>query len=158
MAGREASGFAASSADLFHDARVWTVAHDGARERVDGVHRLWEAVGARPPVRVGADEHDRLMALVSHLPQLTSNALVGVLVASGIEPTQLGPGGRAMTRLSASSPAMWRDLLGHARPELAEGLRALAESSERFADLLESGDVDTLATMMSRTAVWRRDQ
>ncbi len=157
MAGGEASGFAASSADLFHDARVWTVAHEGARDRVDGVHRLWEAVGGRP-VQVDANEHDQLMALVSHLPQLTSNVLVDVLVASGIEPDQLGPGGRAMTRLGASSPTMWRDLLEHARPELARGLRALAKSSERVAELIEAGDMDALASMMSRTTEWRRDR
>ncbi len=155
MAGREASGFAASTADLFVDTRVWTVADDSARARIDDVHRLWEAVGAKPE-HVDAREHDRVMALVSHLPQLTSNALAGVLADSGIAPSQLGPGARDMTRLGESSSAMWRDLLEHAPPELARGLRALAESSERLADLLESGDVDSIAATMSRTARWRR--
>ena len=155
MAGREASGFEASTADLFVDTRVWTVADDRARERIDAVHRLWAAVGAKPE-HVDAREHDRVMALVSHLPQLTSNALAGVLADSGIAPSQLGPGGRDMTRLSESSSAMWRDLLEHAPPDLARSLRALAESSERLADLLESGDVDSIAATMSQTARWRR--
>ena len=53
---------------------------------------------------------------------------------------------------------MWGDLLEHAPPELAEGLRALAASSQRLADLLESRDVDALEAMMSRTAEWRRER
>ncbi len=96
------------------------------------------------------------MALLSHLPQLTSNALADVLTDSGIASNQLGPGGRDMTRLCESSSAMWRDLLEHAPPELARGLRALAESCERLADLLDSGDVDSIVAQMSRTAQWRR--
>ena len=155
MTGREASGFAASRADLFVDTRVWTVADDRARERIDEVHRLWEAVRSKPE-HVDAREHDRVMALVSHLPQLISNALAGVLADSGIAPNQLGPGGRDMTRLGGSSSAMWRDLFEHSPPELARGLRALAESSERLAHLLESGDVDSIVATMSRTARWSR--
>ena len=155
MAGREASGFEASTADLFVDATVWTVADERARARIGDVHRLWEAVGAKPE-HVDAREHDRMMAFVSHLPQLTANALADVLADSGIVPSQLGPGGRDMTRLGQSSPAMWRDLLAHAPPELALGLRALGEASERLADLLESGDVDSIAATMNRTARWRR--
>ena len=155
MTGREASGFAASTADLFVDTKVWTVADDRARERIEDVHRLWEALGAKPE-HVDARVHDRLMALLSHLPQLTSNALADVLTDSGIASNQLGPGGRDMTRLCESSSAMWRDLLEHAPPELARGLRALAESCERLADLLDSGDVDSIVAQMSRTAQWRR--
>ena len=155
MTGSEASGFAASKAELYRDATVWTVAAPAAEDRLRRVHALWEAIGARP-ARTSAAEHDRLMGLASHLPQLAATALAGVLSEAGVPPGALGPGGRDMTRLAASSPTMWRDLLAHAPPEAAAGLRALAEAATVLADRMESGDVDAIEAAMERTAAWRR--
>lgn len=153
MAGGEASGFGASRADLFIGVRVWTVAERTAEERVPGVHRLWEAIGARPET-TDAETHDRLMALASHLPQLVSSALANVMEGAGVERDELGPGGRDMTRLAGSSVNMWRDLLACAPSELSGGLRALAEASERLADRLDAGDVDAIVEEMERGALW----
>jgi len=96
------------------------------------------------------------MARASHLPQLASNALATVMAEAGIEPGQLGPGGRDATRLAASGPGLWRDLFEHASPELAVGLHALAETAERIASLLESGDLDGLEELMQSTRAWRQ--
>lgn len=155
MAGSERSGFEASRPDLYAGAHVWTVASVEAGLRVGRVHALWRSVGARPEA-IDAEEHDRLMARVSHLPQLASNALASVLAAAGVEPAQLGPGGRDATRLAGSGPALWRDLFEHASPELAEGLRALADAAEHVADLLERGDLDGLEELMRSTRAWRQ--
>jgi prephenate dehydrogenase len=73
MAGSERSGFAASRAGLYRDARVWVAASPEAAGRVERVHDLWRAVGARPQ-EIDAERHDALMARASHLPQLASNA------------------------------------------------------------------------------------
>ena len=155
MAGSEESGFAASRAGLYRGARVWTVATRGAGERVPPVHALWRSLGASP-AEIDAEEHDRLMARVSHLPQLTANALACVLMESRVRPEQLGPGGRDTTRLAGSSAELWRDLLAHASPELAKGLRELSSTAGRFADMLERHDVDGLADMMRATRAWRQ--
>lgn len=155
MTGSEESGFGASRADLYEGARVWTVAHPAAAERVSDVHAFWGALGARPQA-IDAEEHDRLMALVSHLPQLASNVLAEVLADGAVLPGQLGPGGADMTRLAASNPSMWRDILGHASPELIDGLRALSAASARVADLLEQGDLDGVEELMSVTRRWSR--
>lgn len=155
MAGSERSGFEASRADLYEGARVWTVASPEAASRVGRVHALWTAVGARPET-IDAEEHDRLMALASHLPQLATNALASVLAGAGIAPEQLGPGGRDATRLAGSGPALWRDLFEHAAPELAEGLHALSDAAERIAKLLERGDLDGLEELMRSTRAWRQ--
>ena len=157
MAGSEDSGFGASSADLYRGARVWLVADAVAAERAERLSALWSALGARPGP-IGVEEHDRLMALASHLPQLTANVLVGVLADRDVSVDDLGPGGRDMTRLAESSPEMWRDLLAHATPELAAALRALAERSERVAGLVEERGLDALEDMMRRTRWWRRSQ
>lgn len=155
MAGGERSGFWASRADLFENARVWTVALEAPPERVALVERLWSAIGATPQA-IGAEEHDRLMALVSHLPQLLANALADVQEQQGIRAAQLGPGGEDMTRLAESNPEVWIELLEHAGPTLPGGLRGVARSADRLADLLEAGDLESVARVMSRTRAWKQ--
>lgn len=154
MAGREGSGFAVSSSDLFDGARVWIVADDSAEERCEAVRHLWASLGARPQ-RIDAVAHDALMALVSHLPQLAATALAEVLRGAGIPPEQLGTGGLDMTRLAASSEMMWTDILQHAGPELVSSLRELAESLEEIARHVESGEVETIRELLIRTKSWR---
>jgi prephenate dehydrogenase len=153
MAGTEESGFGASRADLYDGARVWTVADPSAGARVASVHALWRSIGARP-LAIDAREHDRLMALASHLPQLVSNALASVLADAEITPDDLGPGGSDMTRLAGSSPAIWHDLLEHAGPELAGGLDALADMSKRIAHMLRCRDLEAIGRLMDRTRAW----
>ncbi|NIP83489.1 MAG: prephenate dehydrogenase/arogenate dehydrogenase family protein, partial [Gemmatimonadetes bacterium] len=63
---------------------------------VAAVEGLWRAVGGRPR-RTTAEDHDRLLARISHLPQLAATALAGTLDRAGIEAEQLGPGGRDAT-------------------------------------------------------------
>jgi len=153
MTGSEESGFSASRPDLYQGARVWTVAHGSAQDRAERVGGFWRSVGARPAAIDPAD-HDRLMALASHLPQLVSNALAGVLSRYDVAPDQLGPGGVDMTRLAASSAGMWRDIFEHASPELVRGLDELAESVRRIADTLRKGDLETIERLMDETKRW----
>jgi prephenate dehydrogenase len=96
------------------------------------------------------------MSVASHLPQLAANALASVMKEAGIRPDQLGPGGLDATRLAASSPELWKDLLEHASPELIRGLRGLSEAADRLAGMLEEGDVEGVANMMRATREWRR--
>ena len=155
MAGSEASGFGASTPSLYRGARVWTVAWGDAKERVPRVHALWRSIGARP-AEIDAEEHDRLMSLASHLPQLAANALATVMMDAGIRPDQLGPGGRDATRLAASSAELWKDLLEHASPDLIRGLRELSGTAARIADMLDAGEVDAVADLMRTTKAWRQ--
>lgn len=160
MAGSEQRGFWASRSDLYQDARVWLcrAAHgdpippDASAARVTA---MWRGVGAEP-AWLSAPEHDRLMAVASHLPQLVSNTLALVMEDAGLSPDQLGPGGLDVTRLAASSPEMWRDLLVHADPALVAGLRDLARTAERLATHVDDGDVEAIERLMRRTRAWRR--
>ncbi len=156
MAGTEGSGFEASRADLYEDARIWLVADPEASPAGERVHQLWRDLGARPAF-TEAEEHDRLMAWVSHLPQLASNALARVLSDAGVAGTSLGPGGHTATRLAGSSPAVWRDILAYARPELGEALRALAAEMETIADLVDERDVQAIEERMRHTRAWRHE-
>lgn len=155
MVGGASTGFWTSRADLYQGARVWVVAGEASAAHRERVQLLWKAVGATTAA-IDADDHDRAMAVVSHLPQLVSNALAGVLAAEGVSASSLGPGGRDMTRLAASSPGMWLDLLGHSHPDLVKGLRAVASEADRIADYVETLDLAELSKVMKRTARWRQ--
>jgi prephenate dehydrogenase len=156
MAGGEGSGFAASSDGVFRDARVWLVRGEGATRAADRVERLWRALGATP-LWTDAVEHDRRMTWVSHLPQLVANGLAATLGAAGYTPSDLGPGGKDMIRLAASSPEIWRDILDASAPHLAGALEDVAVELEHMAAALESGDVSVVAALMARTKEWKED-
>lgn len=131
MAGRERSGFAASSPDLFRGCPWILTPSAPAARRV--VARLARDVGARP-VSVAEDAHDRAMAYLSHLPQIVAWALAAAARGDRVTARLLGlagPGFRDMTRLAASPRALWREVLaqnaaevGRARKDLMRALRA----------------------------------
>lgn len=154
MAGSQASGFGASRAGLYRGATVWLVCEDEGRRHLPSVEALWRGVGGEPSL-VEAQDHDRLMALASHLPQLVANGLASVLEDRGVLPRDLGPGGRDMTRLAASSTAMWRDLLDHAPRDLPAALHELSATLRTMAAALEEGRVAEVAAVMDRTRQWK---
>jgi prephenate dehydrogenase len=113
--------------DLF-ERRDWLIVPNGADEPdVERLSRFVRALGAVPR-RVHADAHDRVMAYVSHLPQLLATALMATAGdAVGREGLgQAGPGFADMTRLASSPPDIWRGILATNADYIAEALRALA--------------------------------
>lgn len=155
MAGGETVGFEGGRSDLFEGAQVWLCA-DSPRDpsRAARLEAFWRALRAYP-AWTEPDFHDRLMVQVSHLPQLVSNALALALEAAGLAPGDLGPGGQDMTRLAASGPRMWADLLEHTAPEAAGLLRELGAQVGELAARLEAGDVAAVSELMARTRGWR---
>jgi cyclohexadieny/prephenate dehydrogenase len=158
MCGGAEAGFAAGRADLYEGARVWVapglspgLAPEPSVVRVEA---FWRSVGGKP-ARIDADAHDRLMVEVSHVPQLTANALARLLAEADVAEDSLGPGGRDMTRLAASTPTMWRDLLAHAPDTLPRRLRALAAHLGTLAEMVEARDADGLDAWMAGTRAWR---
>jgi prephenate dehydrogenase len=125
MAGREVSGPAAASPGLFRGA-TWVVTTDGADEHdLRVVEELVELLGATP-VRMTAAEHDAAVARISHLPQLIAAALL--LNAAETEGAMdLAAGSfRDITRVAASDPALWVDLLALNRDEVVAASVELA--------------------------------
>jgi prephenate dehydrogenase len=153
MTGAEASGFAAARAGIYQGVPVWITDDTGDPEAHAAVAALWRAVGADPR-RVGAEAHDRRMVWASHLPQLASNALAGVLEEHGLARADLGPGGHDMTRLAASSPGVWLDLLDAAGPAVASALEELSRVLERLAADLREGRAADLEAFMDTTRRW----
>jgi len=103
MAGKESRGVEGAEADLFRGRPYVLVSRDAVLEE-------WiERIGARA-VFLGAAEHDRLVAIASHLPQVVSVALAS-LIGENDAAKVAGPGALDMTRLAMSSYDIWRDIL-----------------------------------------------
>jgi prephenate dehydrogenase len=155
MVGREGSGFRAADARLYDGAAIWLSASDRAAAPLrSAAEAFWSRIGARP-AWIEASLHDDRMVGASHLPQLTANALARVMAGRGLTPGDLGPGGLDMTRLAASSPVMWRDLLGESAPLVTRALESLSEEIDALRRMLEDGDLDALSDRMAETRHWR---
>ena len=126
-------------ADLF-DGRPWFLTNPDCPDAVSRASRLVEAFGARPVVLPDyGEEHDRLMAAVSHLPQVTATALMAIVArAAGAENLQwAGSGLRDTTRLASSQADVWEGVLASNSHELKPLIKYLASELASFADRLE---------------------
>lgn len=123
MAGKAHHGFEHSDARLF-EGRPWilTPDPDDPVEKLNTLHTLIESTGARLHL-MNPDDHDRTMAVASHLPQMLSTALM--LAAGDRANAVAGPALREMTRLAASPAALWNDLAKHGSGALIGELQTL---------------------------------
>lgn len=155
MAGREVSGPAAASASLFRGA-AWVVITDGASPGdLDRLEGIIGSLGASP-VRMSAVEHDDAVAVVSHLPQVLAAALVGEATE---HPAGLGLASgsfRDLTRVAASSPGLWSELLVRNGEPLANVLEAYAARLHRWADAVRSGQTETVGETLRNASEVRR--
>jgi len=112
-------------------------------------------VGATPR-RIGVAEHDRLLADVSHLPQITASALmhvVGQRVGEG-GLALAGRGLRDTTRLAASPADIWRDVAATNAPAVGAALDDLISVLQAVRDDLQGGD--TLQQVFDSAGRWKR--
>jgi prephenate dehydrogenase len=146
LAGRELGGFAAADAALF-EGRTWAIvpALDPAVQT--RLEALVTALGARPLIVTAAD-HDRLVAISSHLPQMLSVALGAELAAAGDADGRVydlcGPGMQSMLRLAHSDAALWGEIAQANATALAGALEALASTLLATAAGLQAGNIDSL--------------
>ena len=137
MAGKETRGAVAADGRLFQG-RTWVLTPDEPAELETPAaqqFRGWlERIGARLVV-LDSDEHDRIVSLTSHLPQLVSTALAA-MVGDVRRLEVSGSGLTDMTRLAASSYDLWRDILatntGHIERALAEYIQKLEHMRENL--------------------------
>ena len=142
LAGREVSGPRGAVADLFVG-RPWAVCPTGsaAPSAIADVAMLAVLCGAAP-IQVSPAEHDAAVALLSHLPQVVASALAGQLVGESPHDEELavelsGPGLADTTRLAASSPELWSDILTANAGYLVPHLRRLADELTALAGALD---------------------
>lgn len=156
MAGREVSGFAASDVDLFQGRRWFLVPTEHSTAVDLAALQSWVGgLGARA-MPVDAETHDRVMAAVSALPQVTASVLMKV-VGDRVEADGLrmaGPGLRDTTRLAGSAATWMTDGLAHNAREVADALDALILELRAVRDLLDTPE--RAAAVFTEAQEWRR--
>jgi prephenate dehydrogenase len=141
MAGKESAGVEHADAELFHHA-VWFLTPLPGQDLGEAIFAEFagwiEKIGARVVV-AAPDEHDRLCAWVSHVPQMIATGLAAALVEEfGEEAPLLPTGGRAlreMTRIAASPYSMWRDVAISNKKNIED---ALLKVEQRLAHIREN--------------------
>jgi len=140
IAGSHLSGAKHASADLFTGATYVLTTDDSATESksLDQVRATVEAIGAHVRL-MSAVDHDRALALISHLPQLLSSVLAKSIAEQSDASTLLalaGSGYRDMTRVALSSWSMWRDVFATNPAEIATALDLIVEKLSSARDEL----------------------
>ncbi len=156
LAGAAIGGIHAARADLF-DRRPWLVvpADDTVEDDLCRLEAFVSALGAIPR-RVAAEEHDRLLAYLSHLPQLAASALMDVVGAHvGADGLALsGRGLRDTTRLAASPADIWRDVTATNREHVAAAIDELIAVLARMREDL--GEGAALESIFESAAHWKQ--
>jgi len=162
MAGKELSGPAAATGTLFVG-RPWVLcpSTETSPGALAAVRDVAQRCGAEP-VTLTAEQHDVAVALVSHLPQVAASAVAAVLDSSG-RPLQLaGPGLQDTTRIAASDPVLWVEVLRQNAAAVAPLVRQLAEEldvvARAFDELAASpaADPGPVESLLRRGGAGRR--
>jgi prephenate dehydrogenase len=157
IGGAEQGGFGFARPDLFrHRPWIFTPGTTTPAASLDRLFEFARGLGARPS-SMDAAEHDRVMAFLSHLPQLAASALMDVVgVSAGEHGLRLaGRGLVDTTRLASSPPDTWRDVCATNAEAVGEALDVLID---RLSDLradLRSGEAVT--RIFTEAARWRAE-
>lgn len=157
LGGAARSGIDHATADLFKG-RPWlfTPEAGASTAALESLRRFVSSLGAEPRT-MEAETHDRILAFLSHLPQLTASALMAV-IGDAIGADALSLAGRGLadtTRLASSPAALWRDVCATNRDNIATALELLIERLQELrADL---ADGDRLTEVFEAANGWREE-
>lgn len=150
IAGGENSGIDSARADLFNKARcIISRTNSTDKAAFDKIFSLWKKLGARVQEMEPA-LHDRIYALLSHLPHILAYALVNTV--GRVDPDYLefaGPGFRDTTRIAQSSPELWKDICLLNRDNILESLGLFKEEMSKLESYLKSGRMAELEETFS---------
>jgi prephenate dehydrogenase len=160
MAGSELRGLAGARADLFRGCTwVLTPTSSTKPETYTALHGVLRELGANV-VAVGADDHDRLVAVASHVPHLLAGALMNEASRMAEQDAvllQLAAGGfRDMTRVAAGDPTIWPDVLFENRVAITQSLAALEARLAALRVALNDDDHAAVAADLVNAASARR--
>jgi prephenate dehydrogenase len=165
IAGKEVSGVEHADPELYHGKHVILTPIE--RTQVGHLKRaqeLWEALGCRVE-QMSPEAHDGAFAAVSHMPHLIAFALMHAITNQSMGKDFLGlagPGFRDFTRIAASDPKLWRDVLLANRHEVVEQSKMFQRSLHNLLQLIEDGKGEELENLIEQAsesrAHWRMGQ
>ncbi|MEJ6022607.1 prephenate dehydrogenase [Ramlibacter sp. PS4R-6] len=162
VAGKEVSGVEHADPDLYLGKQVILTPIDKTDPaHVENAVKVWEGLQCKV-VKMAPEAHDSAFAAISHLPHLIAFALINGIVTQkqGQEFLSLaGPGFRDFTRIAASEPKMWRDILLANRQELLQQSKVFQETLAAMEKMIENGDAEGLEALIEQAshsrAHWR---
>ena len=115
---------------------------------------FWSMAGASRIEYLDAAKHDDLMAAASHVPQIVATALAATLSYTNVVRADLGPGGRDMTRLAASSWSMWRPLLAATPGRTLAMLESIETELRDVREAIAAGTLDETGVTWAVARGW----
>jgi prephenate dehydrogenase len=158
LAGTHESGFASARPDRLRGCVVYIceTATAGGPRAADTVADFWEHTLGASAIRIDADHHDRQLAWTSHLPQAIAYVLAESLAEHGQPGVSYGTGAKDTTRLAASNPDMWLDILLYNEPAVGEALELTQARLVELRRLLAARDRVGLRSYLSRAQAFRK--
>jgi prephenate dehydrogenase len=158
ITGKEHSGVEHADADLYEGKQVIiTPIERTFVVQLRRAEEVWAALGSRV-LKMSPEAHDAAYAAVSHLPHLLAFAYVNGILSQAQGQSFLslaGPGFRDFSRIAASDPSVWRDILLANRAELLAQSRHFREALARLEGLMEDGDGQSVETLIKRASAAR---
>ncbi|MCB1487799.1 MAG: prephenate/arogenate dehydrogenase family protein [Bauldia sp.] len=161
VAGTEYSGPDAGFAELFENRWCILTPPPGTDpDAVDTLAEFWSRIGANVET-MGAEHHDLVLAITSHVPHLIAYNIVGTAedleTVTQSEVMKFSAGGfRDFTRIAASDPTMWRDIFLNNKEAVLEMLGRFTEDLIALQRLIRYGEGDKLYDLFARTREIRR--
>lgn len=162
ITGREVSGVEHAEATLYEGRQViLTPTERTLTAQLQKAHDIWSALGCRVS-SMSPESHDAAFAAVSHLPHLLAFSLMNSISGQAQAEAFLslgGPGFRDFTRIAASDPKVWRDILLANREELLTQTQLFQQALKQFENAMRSDSaqsIEDMITLASETRThWR---
>lgn len=154
ICGKEVSGVEHADVDLYVGKKlILTPLPETSAGQVAQARQLWQALRCEVS-DMTPEAHDAAYAAVSHLPHLLAFAAMNALAApEGAKHLPLaGSGFRDFSRIAASEPAMWRDILLANRDEVLAQSALFKAQLQRLEDLMQSGDAAQLQALIAQAS------
>ena len=158
ITGKEVSGVEHADADLYRGKQViLTPIERTFTVQLQKAVDVWTALGC-DVIKMSPQSHDAAYAAVSHLPHLIAFALMNGISGQSLGKEYLslaGPGFRDFSRIAASDPKMWRDVLIANREELLDQSKIFQQTLQSLEKLIASGDGDALENLIEQASETR---
>jgi prephenate dehydrogenase len=158
IAGKELAGVENADADLYQGRQVILTPIERTQTvQLETAAQLWTALGCHVQ-RMAPEAHDAAYAAVSHLPHMIAFALMNAIAGHehGKQFLSLaGPGFRDFTRIAASDPSVWRDILMSNREELIAQSRQFQRALHAFESAIAAGNPDALEALIDKASQTR---
>lgn len=155
IAGKEKAGHSEPFAHLYQNKNVILCPESQSNPAyLKQAHSLWQAIGATPII-LDADQHDRGLAAVSHLPHLLAFAYMDALLQQP-DATDLlalgGPGFRDFSRIAGCDPTIWRDILPDNQDQILPLLHAVRQAIDTIENAMTQRDTTQLEAILQRAS------